>query len=121
MIRLARTAVATFQRQRRQALCVGAGDESSRWASVAGSLSACLLAAILLFAQAVDLSHSHEGDLQPRFDCEICLVTGTLGHALSAGEFSLASASAAQSFDIQIANWHSTFVVAHKARAPPLS
>ena len=47
--------------------------------------AAWLFSAVLLFAQAVDLSHNHEGNLQAQFDCDICLVTGSLSDALAAG------------------------------------
>ena len=50
---------------------------------------AWVFSAALLFAQGVDLSHSHEGDLPARFDCDICLVTGSLSDALSSAEIGL--------------------------------
>ena len=37
-----------------------------------------VLSVFLLFAQAVEHSHSHDADLQAQFDCEICLKVGSL-------------------------------------------
>ena len=82
---------------------------------------ACLFSAVLLFAQAVDLSHNHQGDLQAQFDCDICLATSTLSGAIAASELGLDSPRDT----VAISDW-SAFHVSHsavtpQARAPPIS
>jgi hypothetical protein len=42
-----------------------------------------LLCALLLFVQSADLIHSHDGDLQRQFDCDICLKVGSGGNAIA--------------------------------------
>lgn len=50
-----------------------------------------LLCLSLLFVVGVDLNHSHDGDVQTRFDCEICLKVGSLEELTLAGDVSLAA------------------------------
>ena len=89
-----------------------------RLVAIAGAL---LLSAVLLFAQAVDLTHNHDGDLQTQFDCDICLVTGALSDALSAGEFTLDFKSDAEVFHHSDFSLVSHSAVPRLARAPPIS
>lgn len=45
-----------------------------------------LVSLFLLFVQSADLVHSHDGDLQPQYDCEICLKAGSGGDAIVASK-----------------------------------
>ena len=83
--------------------------------------AAWLFSAVLLFAQAVDLSHNHEGDLQAQFDCDICLVTGSLSDALAAGEIGLEVSSDSVAIQGGITSLVSYTAVPRHARAPPIS
>ena len=60
-----------------------------------GLLIAPVLIALILFAQTVELVHSHGGTLEPQFDCEICLKLGSHFKAAigSSFEFDLVSFS----------------------------
>lgn len=80
-----------------------------------------LFSAILLFGQAVDLGHNHNGDLQAQFDCDICLVTGSLSDALTAGEIGLEFSRDASFLQSGVASHVSFLAVPRQARAPPLS
>ena len=83
--------------------------------------AAWLFSAVLLFAQAVDLSHNHAGDLQAQFDCDICLVTGSLSDALAAGEIGLEVSSDSVAIQGGITSLVSYAAVPRHARAPPIS
>ena len=87
----------------------------------AGMMLAWLFSAFLLFGQGVDLSHSHDGDLTSRIDCEICFVTGTLGQAVSASSLVIELPSVVVDFDSPPASLVSTTPPTSKARAPPVS
>lgn len=47
-----------------------------------------LLMLCLLLAQSVDLVHNHDGELNQRFDCDICLKLGSNTVAAVAADFS---------------------------------
>lgn len=49
------------------------------------TLLAIIATFTLLVSQAAALQHSHEGDLQPRFDCQMCLKLGSSGAIPAAG------------------------------------
>lgn len=91
---------------------------SKRLRSVAATV---LFSAILLFGQSVDLGHNHDGDLQAQFDCDICLVAGSLSDALHAGEISLDFSRNASFVQSGVASHVSFLSVPRQARAPPLS
>ncbi len=44
-----------------------------------------LVCLMLLFVQAATFSHSHENDLQVRYDCDICLKIGSSTDVIAAG------------------------------------
>ena len=48
----------------------------------------CLL---LLIVQGAALTHSHESDLQVRYDCDICLKIGSTTDAIAAGHVDIPS------------------------------
>ncbi len=54
----------------------------SRFRSSPLVVSVCLL---LLFVQGAALVHSHDGDLQVRYDCDICLKIGSDADPVAAG------------------------------------
>ncbi len=78
-----------------------------------------LFSAILLFGQAVDLGHNHNGKLQAQFDCDVCLVTGSLSDALHTGEIGLDFSRNVNFMQSGTASHVSFFAVPHQARAPP--
>ena len=80
---------------------------------------ALFLSAVLLFGQGVDITHSHDGDLQQRFDCEICVVTGTLGQALSSSVLTLEFERPAVDSERVSETLVSTIRTIQRARAPP--
>ncbi len=80
-----------------------------------------LFSAILLFGQAVDLGHNHDGDLQAQFDCDICLVTGSLVDALGANAIGLDFSRDSIAFQEGVTSNVSYLAVPRQARAPPIS
>ena len=82
---------------------------------------AWLLSAALLFGQGVDITHSHDGDLQQRFDCEICVVTGSLGQALSSSLLTLEFERPAVESERVSEPLVSTICTIQRARAPPFA
>ena len=82
---------------------------------------AWVFSAALLLAQGVDLSHNHEGDLQAQFDCDICLVTGSLSDALSSAEIGVDFPRDTVSFDDGVTSQASYTAIRRQARAPPVS
>jgi hypothetical protein len=78
-----------------------------------------VLSLFLLFAQAVEHGHSHEGDLRAQFDCEICLKIGSLEDIAVAEAPNLGFPSAHHTFSILIQNQISSELVSASARGPP--
>ena len=78
-----------------------------------------VLSVFLLFAQAVEHSHSHDTDLQAQFDCEIYLKVGSLDDAAVAKAPSLTQQPSAQSYAALIQGHSSTEIIRANARAPP--
>ena len=86
-----------------------------------GAAVTWLFSAVLLFGQAVDLGHNHDGDLQAQFDCDICLVTGSLSDVLSSGDTGLDFSRDSASFQEDVTSRANYFAVPRQARAPPIS
>ncbi|MDB2602876.1 hypothetical protein N9Z60_05155 [Gammaproteobacteria bacterium] len=82
---------------------------------------AWFLSAVLLFGQGVEITHSHDGDLQQRFDCEICVVTGALGQALSSSVLTLEFERPAVDSELVSETLVSTTRAIQRARAPPFA
>ena len=78
-----------------------------------------LVSAIVLFGQAVDLGHNHNGKLKAQFDGDVCLVTGSLSDALHTGEIGLDFSRNVNFMQSGTASHVSFFAVPHQARAPP--
>ena len=74
----------------------------------------------LLFVQAVNLNHTHTGDLSNFIDCEICLKVGSndVGLASTALFPVVASALTIESFELDLSLRSAAFRVS--IRAPPL-
>jgi hypothetical protein len=78
-----------------------------------------VLSVFLLFAQAVEHSHSHDADLQAQFDCEICLKVGSQDDAAVAKAPSLHQQPISQSYSALVQSHSSTETIRATARAPP--
>ena len=78
-----------------------------------------VLSVFLLFAQAVEHSHSHDADLQAQFDCEICLKAGSLDDAAVAKAPSLNQQPNIQSYVALIESHCFVEIIRATARAPP--
>ncbi len=76
----------------------------------------CLL---LLFAQTVDLGHSHDADLQSRFDCEICLKGGSVDDLLVPGSTNLPALVSSQPCSVLVQSQTFSAPTTATARAPP--
>lgn len=84
-----------------------------------GSAFSFVLVFSLVFAQAVNLNHSHEGDLREQVDCEICLKVSSSDDVLIGGDLVANVATpASHTFDYSIAA-SSVAVPTPSARAPP--
>jgi len=79
-----------------------------------------LLCFLLVFVQGAGLAHTHEGDLQKQFDCEICLKPNSNEDVI---------ASDSQPLDLEtkttpLAEYsdriHSAAAISANSRAPPL-
>lgn len=78
-----------------------------------------VLSVFLLFAQAVEHSHTHDTDLQSQFDCEICLKVGSLEDVAVAKPPSLSLQPNTQTYAVLIESHTSLGTIRATARAPP--
>ena len=78
-----------------------------------------VLSLVLLFAQAEQLGHTHEADLQAQFDCEICLKLGSLEDAAIADAPSMGFVVSSQSYDALNQNLFTSVPPSATARSPP--
>jgi len=78
-----------------------------------------VLSVFLLFAQAVEYSHTHDVDLQSQFDCEVCLKVGSLDDVALAKAPSLDQQTSTHSYSALIQSFSSTEIIRATARAPP--
>ena len=80
-----------------------------------------LLCFMLVFVQSAALIHSHDGDLQRKFDCDICLKVNATDHAIASSQFEFVIVSGTP--QIETAQFSATFSIApaFRARAPPLA
>jgi len=76
---------------------------------------------LLVFVQSAALIHNHDGDLQSRFDCDICLKVNGTDQAVSSAQFEFVIASGTP--QVEIAQFSATVstLPSFRARAPPLS
>lgn len=73
----------------------------------------------LLFMQSVDLTHSHNGDVQTRFDCEICLKVGSLEELAIGDDFRQLAVIRTQIFEARLYSLPFLASPSRIARAPP--
>lgn len=84
-----------------------------------GSAFSFLLVFSLVFAQAVSLNHSHDGEVRDQVDCEICLKVGSSDDVLiSDNAVAFAAAPSAYISSFKIAAFSIAAPTA-SARAPP--
>lgn len=79
-----------------------------------------VLCFLLLFVQSADLTHSHDGDLQQQFDCEICLKVGANEDFIESSGMLVnldSDASNVTEYKTEAPNF---FAISANSRAPPL-
>lgn len=79
-----------------------------------------LVCVVLLFVQSTGLSHSHEGELQAQYDCEICLKSGSIEDILIVGEHSVRFCNNSQKYISIDENRPFTLALTAKSRSPPI-
>ena len=79
-----------------------------------------IIALCLLLAQSVDLVHNHDGELDQRFDCEICLKLGSNAVAAVTADFSFDLSPDSQAVAGKAAAAPFIALPAPRSRAPPL-
>ena len=78
-----------------------------------------VLCLFLLFAQTVDLGHSHDADLQSRFDCEICLKVDSLDDLVVPSSTNLVTLVSSQPCSVLAQSQTFSTPTTATARAPP--
>lgn len=78
-----------------------------------------LLCFLLLFVQSADLTHSHDGDLQPQFDCEVCLKVGANEDFIESSSFIVHLNSDTTKITEFSAKAPHFFAIPANSRAPP--
>lgn len=92
---------------------------SKKHSLLSGSVLSFVLVCSLVFAQAVSLNHSHDGDLRDQVDCEICLKVGSSDDVLASTSDLKVTASTGSTYSLTLLA--ATHIVARtaSARAPP--
>lgn len=78
-----------------------------------------ILCFFLLFAQSAVLLHSHDGDLQQQFDCEICLKVNSTDHAIASSSIDFVLPKTFTAFALPQLDAITPALPAFRARAPP--
>jgi len=78
-----------------------------------------LLCFMLVFVQSAALIHNHDGELQSRFDCDICLKVNATDHAIASASFEFVVVSGAPQFEAPQFSVTFSTPPAFRARAPP--
>lgn len=78
-----------------------------------------MLCLFLVFAQSAALVHSHDGDLQKQFDCDICLKLNSSDTALGSSTATLAVVTASPVVALPQFSFTSLELTVFHARAPP--
>lgn len=78
-----------------------------------------LLCLFLVFAQSAALVHSHEGDLQKQFDCDICLKLSSTDHAIASTAFDFAELKTTSAESLPQFHAITISPAVFHARAPP--
>ncbi|MDD9891498.1 MAG: hypothetical protein OXU30_14315 [Gammaproteobacteria bacterium] len=79
-----------------------------------------LLCFLLVFVQGADLVHSHDGDLQQQFDCEICLKANSNEDAVASSDPSRYFNTVASGYGDLVEQRLFVAAVPANSRAPPL-
>ena len=79
-----------------------------------------LLCLSLLLVQSLDLVHNHDGDLQTRFDCDICLKVGSPDDFAISGDFKPVVIISSQTFEASSYSLPYFILPSATARAPPV-
>ena len=79
-----------------------------------------LLCFLLVFVQGAGLAHTHEGDLQKQFDCEICLKANSNEDVIASNNQSLALEIRTTPLSEYAERIHSAAAISANSRAPPL-
>ena len=75
----------------------------------------------LLFAQSVNLNHTHSGDLSDRVDCDICLKIGSSDDVLVSTSLLPVIKAPATAYSSETLDPFNSVDFQAKARAPPLT
>ena len=79
-----------------------------------------LLCVVLLFVQSTGVSHSHAGELQAQYECEICLKSGSNEDISIVEEHSLRFCNNSQKYISISENRPYTPALTAKSRSPPI-
>ena len=79
-----------------------------------------LLCFLLVFVQGAGLAHTHEGDLQKQFDCEICLKANSNEDVIASDSQSLVPEIRTTTSTEYADRIHSAAAISANSRAPPL-
>lgn len=80
----------------------------------------CLLAVCaLLLSQTIALQHSHDGDLNLRYDCHVCLKLGSAGDAIPVTVIDFTATSQVLVFHVVPVQMPQRELPLRSARAPP--
>ena len=78
-------------------------------------------ACVFVFAQTIDLQHSHDGDLSLQADCQVCLKLGSQSDVSIAKSEAPPAAIVAVHFQSNVLDTKSRTVRVFSPRGPPLS
>ena len=79
-----------------------------------------LLCFLLVFVQGVGLAHTHEGELQQQFDCEICLKANPNEDVIASNNQSFDPEIRTTAFPEYAERAHTASAISANSRAPPL-
>ena len=92
-------------------------NQADRVRHVALSALLCLL---LVFVQGAGLAHTHEGDLQKQFDCDICLKVNSNEDVIASNNQSFDPEIRTTAFPEYAERAHTASAISANSRAPPL-
>ncbi|MEX2131476.1 MAG: hypothetical protein WD772_08305 [Pseudohongiellaceae bacterium] len=82
----------------------------------------CLLAVFALaLSQTIALQHSHDGDLNLRYDCHVCLKLGSADDGISATVIKFTASSLILVFHVEPVQLPERELPLRSARAPPIA
>jgi len=80
-----------------------------------------LLCFLLVFVQGAGLAHTHEGDLQKQFDCDICLKVNSSEDVIPSSNLSLSFNTDLVEYNEQATELPFVAAIPANSRAPPLA